>query len=128
MLPNRRQCPAVLENSSPRNPGLDGVRGFAILAVVLYHSKFINGGFIGVDVFFVLSGYLITSILLREWTVTNNICLAKFYWRRAVRLGPALIALVAVACLYETLYLPWPSVDNVFIRSFYALSYFGNWL
>ena len=49
-------------------PALDGIRGFAILFVVLFHSKFINGGYFGVDIFFVLSGFLITSLIIREWT------------------------------------------------------------
>ena len=110
-----------------RIPGLDGIRGFAILAVVLYHSKFINGGFLGVDVFFVLSGYLITSLLLNEYQATNGIALGHFYWRRAIRLGPALLVLLIGACLFETLYRPSQGVDSIFLRSFYALTYFSNW-
>ena len=109
-------------------PALDGMRGFAVLLVVLFHSKFINGGYFGVDIFFVLSGFLITSLIIREWTITDNVDLRKFYLRRVRRLSPALIAVLVAACLYETLYFPYPGVENIFIRSFYALSYFANWV
>lgn len=80
------------------------------------------------DVFFVLSGFLITSLLLREWVATGDLDLSQFYIRRALRLGPALLALLMAACLYETLYLPYPGVESIFVRSIYALSYFANWV
>src|ERR1700757_1884030 len=75
-------------------PCLDGVRGVAILSVIAFHAQipFLRGGFIGVDVFFVLSGFLITSLLVREWDRYRTINLKKFYTRRALRLLPALIA------------------------------------
>lgn len=119
--------PSVASHSR-RVPALDGIRGFAILSVVLFHSKFINGGYLGVDVFFVLSGFLITSLLLREWAATGAISLKHFYFRRALRLGPALLAVLIGACLYEILYLPYPGVESIFLRSFYALTYFANWV
>lgn len=75
-----------------------------------------------------MSGFLITSLIIREWTITANVCLKSFYFRRVRRLGPALIAVLVAACLYETLYLPYPGVENIFIRSFYALDYFANWV
>jgi peptidoglycan/LPS O-acetylase OafA/YrhL len=75
-----------------RQPALDGLRALAILVVVAYHARVpaIAGGYIGVDVFFVLSGYLITGILLREHAATGTISIADFYARRARRLLPAL--------------------------------------
>jgi peptidoglycan/LPS O-acetylase OafA/YrhL/cytochrome c-type biogenesis protein CcmH/NrfG len=71
-------------------PSLDGLRAIAILLVIAYHDRALKGGFLGVDVFFVLSGFLITSILLREWGTTGSIQLRKFYLRRFLRLAPAL--------------------------------------
>jgi peptidoglycan/LPS O-acetylase OafA/YrhL len=87
-------------------PGLDGVRALALLAVVAYHigttsnHTLLAGGYLGVDVFFVLSGYLITSLLLVEARRTGRISIKNFYLRRARRLLPALYAmLIAVAAV-----------------------------
>ncbi|HEY4376365.1 MAG TPA: acyltransferase, partial [Acidimicrobiales bacterium] len=76
-----------------RIPALDGLRGLAVAAVVMYHFEHLRGGFLGVDLFFVLSGYLITALLLAEWGRTGTISLAAFWERRARRLLPAVIAL-----------------------------------
>ncbi|HKC13708.1 MAG TPA: acyltransferase family protein [Vicinamibacteria bacterium] len=78
-------------------PSLDGVRAVAILMVIAYHDRTLKGGFLGVDVFFVLSGFLITSILLREWGSTGTIQLPRFYVRRFLRLAPALCLFVLAA-------------------------------
>lgn len=82
--------------SSKRRPALDGIRALAVLAVFLSHTgvKHFAGGWIGVEVFFVLSGYLITGLLLTEWQRTHDLGLTRFYGRRAVRLYPALLLLV----------------------------------
>jgi peptidoglycan/LPS O-acetylase OafA/YrhL len=80
---------------------LDGLRGLAILLVITHHQLIplsLNGGFLGVDLFFVLSGFLITTLLLSEFNATNAISLRNFYARRALRLGPALL-LYLLACL-----------------------------
>jgi peptidoglycan/LPS O-acetylase OafA/YrhL len=75
-------------------PWLDGMRGLAILAVFIYHLQLIAGGFVGVDLFFVLSGFLITSLLLEEWQQRGTISFGRFYLRRALRLLPGLLALL----------------------------------
>lgn len=85
---------------------LDGVRGIAIAMVVLYHAGFnwAVGGWIGVDLFFALSGFLITWLLLKEWERYKSISLRRFYRRRLLRLVPALSVTVALAViLVETL-------------------------
>ena len=77
-------------------PALDWVRAGAILAVFAYHSGTpLRGAFIGVDIFFVLSGFLITTLLLQEWQAKGSIALGDFYRRRAARLLPALFVTVA---------------------------------
>jgi peptidoglycan/LPS O-acetylase OafA/YrhL len=80
------------------NPALDGLRALAVLLVISSHTMrfFSPGGWIGVDVFFTLSGYLITSILLRELRETGRISFGNFYIRRALRLTPALAILLVI--------------------------------
>ena len=89
-------------------PALDGLRALAVVAVLLYHGdvKWMPGGFLGVDVFFVISGYLITSLLLGDWREHNKIRFARFYLRRARRLLPALFLMMGVVALYALLFLP----------------------
>src|SRR3954451_14568507 len=81
-------------------PALDGIRALAVIAVMLFHAgnTYATAGFIGVDVFLVLSGFLITTLLLRELASTGGVAFGAFWMRRARRLLPALIlVLVAVA-------------------------------
>lgn len=86
-----------LRRSSSYCPSLDGLRAVAILLVIAYHGGALRGGFLGVQLFFVLSGYLITSLLLREHEATGTIRLVRFYERRLLRLAPALCLYVLVA-------------------------------
>ncbi|MFF2487785.1 acyltransferase family protein [Microbacterium sp. NPDC058062] len=82
-----------------RFAGLDGMRAIAVLLVVVYHlfpPALLPGGFVGVDVFFVISGFLITSLLLREQLSTGHVALGRFWQRRARRLVPALTVVVVV--------------------------------
>lgn len=84
-------------------PALDGVRGIAIALVVAFHAyHWPVGGFLGVHVFFVLSGFLITSLLLDEWTQNGRISLRSFYVRRALRLAPALAVFISVYLAVQT--------------------------
>lgn len=78
-------------------PDIEGLRGVAVLLVVLFHAGLpVSGGFVGVDVFFVISGYLITGLLLREHRRTGRVALARFYARRIRRLLPAAAAVIVV--------------------------------
>src|SRR5436190_10154169 len=83
----------------PYLPGLDGIRAIAVVAVLLFHlpARLLPGGFLGVDVFFVLSGFLITTLLLAELETTGTLRFGQFYLRRARRLLPALIAVLVVS-------------------------------
>src|SRR4051812_43389308 len=95
--------PVRTEFSLGHNRALDGLRGVAVAGVVISHANLIwriFGG-IAVDVFFVLSGFLITCLLVKEWDETNTISFKNFYIRRALRLLPALIGLLAVFISYE---------------------------
>jgi peptidoglycan/LPS O-acetylase OafA/YrhL len=78
-------------------PALDGIRAIAILFVFLFHAGNLRGGWVGVDMFFTLSGYLITLILTTEYEATGFIFTGQFFFRRACRLLPAASALIAVA-------------------------------
>ena len=123
-----------------RLPGLDGLRGIAVLAVIIYHGdiSFLVGGFLGVDVFFVLSGFLITTLLINELTETNTVDRARFYIRRIRRLMPALILVLFFSVLVSGLFvldaayhvrrdLPW-AITFVLNWSylFFEQSYFVN--
>jgi peptidoglycan/LPS O-acetylase OafA/YrhL len=82
-------------------PEIDGLRAIAVIAIVAFHAgvRGLDGGFVGVDVFFVLSGYLISSLLQAEYAKTNRIDFAAFYARRFKRLAPALFTVLAVTAL-----------------------------
>ena len=95
-------APASAKTAAPlaHQPALDGIRALAVIAVILFHAgnTYATAGFIGVDVFLVLSGFLITTLLLRELASTGRVAFGAFWMRRARRLLPALIlVLIAVA-------------------------------
>ncbi|MCC5891967.1 acyltransferase family protein [Exiguobacterium sp.] len=117
-----------LRHSHTYMPGLDGLRTFAVLAVILFHlnTPYITAGFLGVDVFFVLSGYLITGILLREWTVNGRLDLKKFYIARFRRLLPALVFMLAVVMAVVWLFEP-DLLNTVRQDTLAALVYVNNW-
>src|SRR6266536_4879494 len=113
-------------------PGLDGVRALAVLAVVVYHlgttggAHLLPGGFLGVDVFFVLSGYLITSLLMVEGWQAGRISIRRFYQRRARRLLPALLALLLAVGVAGAF---WLTDQAAALRGelVAALTYVTNW-
>jgi peptidoglycan/LPS O-acetylase OafA/YrhL len=92
----------------PYLPGLDGLRAIAVLAVMLYHAGigWLPGGFLGVEIFFVISGYLITALLLSEWRRDLAIDFRSFWLRRARRLLPALCLLLLVFLAFAVIRLP----------------------
>src|SRR3954471_15845619 len=119
------------EHAPPRLgyiPALDGLRALAVVAVLLYHADqaWIPGGFLGVDVFFVISGYLITCLLLSDYQQTNGIGLKRFWYRRARRLLPALFAMLFVVSLYAILFLP-DVLSQLRGEVIAALLYVENW-
>ena len=92
--------------ASRRRPDVQGLRGLAVAMVVGYHAGLpLPGGFVGVDVFFVISGFVITAMLAREWDATGGIDFRRFYLRRFRRLTPALALMVATTLVGSTLIL-----------------------
>ncbi|WBX82009.1 acyltransferase [Virgibacillus salarius] len=107
---------------------LDGLRGLAVLAVIFYHLGFdwAAGGFLGVCIFFVLSGYLITDLLADEWKQNKRINFKKFWIKRARRLLPAMLAMLILTFIWVLLFKPTiiASFKSDFIA---ALFYISNW-
>ena len=107
-------------------PALDGIRAFAVLAVISFHfgQRWLPGGFIGVDVFFVLSGFLITTLLVQRSPAAFS--LPRFWLRRARRLFPALALMLVAVCLYA---LTTPALEQSTIRGqgLATLFYVNNW-
>lgn len=117
-------------------PALDGVRGLAILLVLTVHTNhlfgwsLLKGGSIGVDIFFVLSGFLITCLLLEEWAGTGTVNLRHFYLRRCLRLVPALILLLIILVLLsDFLFSPQEAIQTrqtVPIALLYLTDFFAS--
>src|SRR5437016_5057224 len=108
---------------------LEGLRGIAILSVVLYHldASLFPGGFIGVDIFFVLSGFLITGILVRDLSDSGRVRLGEFWARRARRILPAAALVLLVTAIASLLIVSPIELGNVG-RDISAAGYYGfNW-
>lgn len=110
-------------------PALDGVRGIAIIAVMAFNGQLLwmRGGFLGVDVFFTLSGFLITALLIQGYDPTTGMGLKNFYFRRALRLLPALLLLILFCIAYALLFQPSDKAANTLNGVFYSLFYVANW-
>jgi peptidoglycan/LPS O-acetylase OafA/YrhL len=123
-----RRRPDTPEVRLSYSPGLDGLRAIAVMAVLLYHAdlSFIPGGFLGVEVFFVISGYLITALLLAEFHHKGHISLKEFWLRRARRLLPALYVLLVVTLAYCVVFLPG-EVAGLRADAIAAVGYVTNW-
>jgi peptidoglycan/LPS O-acetylase OafA/YrhL len=122
--------PAPLEGGHvPYRPALDGIRALAVAAVLAYHAgmPWARGGFLGVDAFFVLSGFLITSLLLTEWRSQGGIGLVAFWSRRARRLLPALFLMLAGVALYAAFIAQPEELDKLRADALATIGYVANW-
>jgi peptidoglycan/LPS O-acetylase OafA/YrhL len=110
-------------------PALDGLRALAVLGVMMYHGgvPVLGGGFLTIDVFFVLSGFLITSLLVGEWRKKLTIQLGKFWARRARRLLPALFVMLIGVAIYAKVFAPPGEFANLRLDSLSTLFYVANW-
>jgi len=118
----------------PYEPALDGLRGIAVLGVVLYHADLVyrgrqwfGAGFLGVDAFFVLSGFLITALLIVEHQQGHGIALVDFWARRMRRLLPALFAMVGLAVVYAVVAADIAELDHIRAHGIASLLYVANW-
>ena len=124
--------PRTAERRTPRTgfrPDIEGLRAVAVLVVVLYHAGIPGaaGGYIGVDVFFVISGFLITGLLWREVTATNTVRLSHFYGARARRLLPAAATVGIVTAVGAAVVLPPLQARSVFMDGIASALYVGNY-
>ncbi len=123
--------PALRDQISrvPYLPGLDGLRALAVIGVIVYHANhsWLGGGFLGVEVFFVISGYLITLLMVSEHERTGTVRLRDFWVRRARRLLPALYVMLALLAVYMTFFRRAPMGDT---RGDFVggLLYASNWV
>lgn len=123
----------IRQKASNYRADLEGLRGIAVLLVLLFHAHFaiIKGGFAGVDIFYVLSGFFITGLLLREYEESNRISLAEFYARRIRRLMPAatlvlLATLIASFFILPKILIPGVAVDTTAAAVFIANMNFAH--
>ncbi len=137
---SRRHWPLQLDDPRPAYgsslgrgvgylPGIDGLRGLAVLAVLAYHldASWAAGGYLGVEVFFVVSGFLITSLLLAEHREQGFVDLLAFWRRRARRLLPAVFVLVGLVLAYAAVVLPAGELRRVRGDGIASLLYVQNW-
>ena len=120
--------PRPVDSGQLYMPGLDGLRALAVLAVIAYHEQFAwaPGGLLGVGVFFTLSGFLITSILISQWARLGGIKLGDFWLHRARRLLPALFVMLAVVTAWVTV-ADRARLDSLRTAVGAAAAYFSNW-
>lgn len=120
--------PRPTGSSASYRPGLDGIRAIAVAGVIAYHldAPWMPGGLLGVGVFFTLSGYLITSILVRTWERHGTMRLGAFWLARARRLLPALFLMLA-AVLLATAFVATHQLGDRAWQSLFAAAYIANW-
>jgi peptidoglycan/LPS O-acetylase OafA/YrhL len=122
-------APERSENRFSYYSSLDGLRALALLAIISYHFDYgwARGAYLSVDLFFILSGFLITTLLVMEWRRSDNIALGTFWARRARRLLPALLVVLAFVTVFTVLEIePWRRAD-VRGDAIASLFYVANW-
>lgn len=109
-------------------PGLDGFRAIAVTAIIIFHMNpnWLPGGFLGVDTFFVISGYLITVLLISEYYITGEIDLINFWLRRIKRLIPAVLFMLTVILTYTAFFKP-EIIFDIKKDTIAAFFYVSNW-
>ena len=112
------------DRTAPYLPGLDGLRALSVLVVVAFHSGVIEGGWIGVDVFFGISGFLITGLMVAEHERNGSVALGAFWMRRLRRLVPALIVLLGLVAVLVQI----NQLDVTARNIWGALTYSTNWV
>ena len=108
-------------------PEIDGLRALAVLSVIFFHAgiELFKGGFVGVDIFFVISGYLITTIILKD-IKKEKFSIAYFYQRRVRRILPALIITIALSIPFALIFLPPADLQNYAKSIISSLTFWSN--
>ncbi len=121
---------SINAGTASRRLDIQGLRAVAVLFVVVYHAGLpLPGGFVGVDIFFVISGFVITSMLHREWLSSSRINFGRFYWRRFKRLTPALALVVVVTVLLSALLLsPMGPQQNAALTGLGSIALVANFV
>ena len=109
------------------DPALDGLRGLAVAGVVAFHLGHLQGGFLGVDLFFTLSGYLITRLLLLEFASSGRVSMRAFWTRRAWRLLPVLYVLLALLAVYAATAARPDELEGIRGPGISSLLFVSNW-
>jgi len=120
---------AEVRASGPHIGGLDGIRAIAVIGVLGFHAgvRGFGGGLLGVDIFFVLSGFLITSLLLDEWSETGTVSFRRFYERRARRLLPGLFLLLLLVAAYAQWFAETDTLSTLRGDALSTILYVANW-
>ena len=128
-LSHSAHSPLPSSEAFTHRPALDGLRTVAVYLVVLFHSEltWMQGGFIGVDLFFVLSGFLVTNVMLAEHRTTGSIQLRRFYARRVRRLLPAALIAIVIICLLASVTEPRLVAMSFVNDARSSLLYVANW-
>jgi peptidoglycan/LPS O-acetylase OafA/YrhL len=128
-LSHSAHSPLPTSEAFTHRPALDGLRTVAVYLVVLFHSEltWMRGGFIGVDLFFVLSGFLVTNVMLAEHRTTGSIQLRRFYARRVRRLLPAALIAIVLICLLASVTEPRLVAMSFVNDARSSLLYVANW-
>ncbi len=115
--------------SEPHIAGLDGIRAIAVIGVLGFHAgvAWFAGGLLGVDIFFVLSGFLITTLLVAEWSRTGSVSFRRFYERRARRLLPGLFLLLLLVAVYARWFAEPDTLSTLRGDALATLAYVANW-
>jgi peptidoglycan/LPS O-acetylase OafA/YrhL len=117
-----------MKTSTPKITQIQGLRALAALLVTLFHAKWVSGGFIGVDIFYVISGFLITGLLIREIERTGTINFKEFYARRFKRLLPTSFFVLAVTAVFSWLLIPATMRSSLGRDIIAAALYVSNYL
>ena len=119
----------LLADNQAFRTDIQGLRGFAVLAVVLYHASLpVPGGFLGVDIFFVISGFIVTTVMLRELDVTGKVSLRDFYVRRIRRILPMFTLVTVVTILLTMVFLsPFGDQQQAFSTSRWSAFFASNY-
>ena len=118
---------SAVEGEGRYQPALDGLRAFAVVGAMLFHASALKGGFLGVDLFFVLSGYLITGLLLTEGLARRTISISGFYTRRFRRLAPALALVLIFTLVWTYVAAPAAIAPTSATQVGWSVAYLNNW-